>query len=82
MRIRAREAHCTRVVIRVTAEIRSQSYPLIKDARQEVVMTTIRDVQEFLAQRRIAMVGVSRNARDCSRALFREVCKRGMTWFR
>jgi hypothetical protein len=32
---------------------------------------------EFLAQRRIALVGVSRNPRDLSRALFRELRKRG-----
>jgi predicted CoA-binding protein len=32
---------------------------------------------EFLAQRRIAFVGVSRNPRDLSRALFTELRKRG-----
>lgn len=39
--------------------------------------TTIADVREFLAQRRIALVGVSRNPKDFSRMLFREMCKRG-----
>jgi len=32
---------------------------------------------DFLAQRRIALVGVSRNPRDMSRSLFRELQKRG-----
>jgi uncharacterized protein len=40
-------------------------------------MTTIHDIQDFLALHRIAMVGVSRNAKDFSRALFRELCKQG-----
>jgi uncharacterized protein len=40
-------------------------------------MTSIHDVQDFLALRRIAMVGVSRHAQDFSRALFREMCTRG-----
>jgi predicted CoA-binding protein len=39
--------------------------------------TTIADVSEFLAQRRIALVGVSRNPKDFSRMLFREMCDRG-----
>jgi predicted CoA-binding protein len=33
--------------------------------------------REFLAQRRIAFVGVSRDSRDLSRALFRELRQRG-----
>jgi predicted CoA-binding protein len=40
-------------------------------------MTTIREVEEFLALRRIAMVGVSRNPEDFSRKLFRDMCERG-----
>lgn len=40
-------------------------------------MTTIQDVQDFLALHRIAMVGVSRNPKDFSRQLFREMCNRG-----
>jgi len=40
-------------------------------------MTTTRDIQEFLALHRIAMVGVSRNPKDFSRHLFREMCARG-----
>jgi predicted CoA-binding protein len=39
--------------------------------------TTIADVREFLAQRRIALVGVSRDPKDFSRILFREMCNRG-----
>ncbi|HZS97229.1 MAG TPA: CoA-binding protein [Terriglobales bacterium] len=40
-------------------------------------MTTTRDVENFLALKRIAMVGVSRNPKDFSRHLFREMCSRG-----
>ena len=40
-------------------------------------MGTIRDVEDFLALRRIAMVGVSRDPKDFSRLLFREMCDRG-----
>jgi predicted CoA-binding protein len=41
-------------------------------------MTTSRaDIDDFLAQRRIAMVGVSRDPKDFSRQLFREMCRRG-----
>lgn len=39
--------------------------------------TTIGDVREFLAQKRIALVGLSRNPKDFSRMLFREMCQRG-----
>ena len=39
--------------------------------------TTMSDVQDFLAQKRIALVGVSRNEKDLSRMLFREMCSRG-----
>ena len=39
--------------------------------------TTIADVREFLGQRRIALVGVSRDPKDFSRVLFREMCTRG-----
>lgn len=34
-------------------------------------------IQQFLSARRIAVVGVSRNSRDYSRALFRALCERG-----
>jgi predicted CoA-binding protein len=40
-------------------------------------MTTTRDVEGFLALKRIAMVGVSRDSKDFSRHLFREMCSRG-----
>lgn len=40
-------------------------------------MTTTRDVEDFLALGRIAMVGVSRDPKDFSRQLFREMCSRG-----
>jgi len=38
---------------------------------------TIADVRDFLAQHRIAMVGVSRDPKDFSRMLFREMRQRG-----
>ena len=40
-------------------------------------MTTTRDVENFLALRRIAMVGVSRDQQDFSRKLVREMRDRG-----
>jgi uncharacterized protein len=39
--------------------------------------TTIAEVRDFLNQRRIALVGVSRDPNDFSRLLFREMCNRG-----
>lgn len=39
--------------------------------------TALADVREFLAIRRMALVGVSREPKDFSRMLFREMCKRG-----
>lgn len=39
--------------------------------------TTRADIDDFLALRRIALVGVSRDPKDFSRALFREMCSRG-----
>jgi uncharacterized protein len=41
-------------------------------------MTTTRDdIDDFLQQHRIAMVGISRDPKDFSRSLFREMRKRG-----
>ncbi len=40
-------------------------------------MTTRREIDGFLALKRVAMVGVSRDPRDFSRMLFREMKKRG-----
>jgi predicted CoA-binding protein len=40
-------------------------------------MNILADIEEFLALQRIAVVGVSRNAGDFSRMLFRELKKRG-----
>jgi len=40
-------------------------------------VSTIRDVEDFLALHRIAIVGVSRDPKDFSRLLFREMCDRG-----
>jgi predicted CoA-binding protein len=39
--------------------------------------TTRADIRDFLAQRRIAMIGVSRDPKDFSRMLFREMSGRG-----
>jgi predicted CoA-binding protein len=40
-------------------------------------MAAMERIQEFLAQKRFAFVGVSRSQRDFSRALFREFLSRG-----
>lgn len=40
-------------------------------------MTSMQLIQDFLGQRRLAVVGVSRQPRDFSLALFRELRKRG-----
>jgi uncharacterized protein len=39
--------------------------------------TTIAEVRDFLTLRRIALVGVSRDPKDFSRVLFREMCDKG-----
>lgn len=39
--------------------------------------TTRDDIDDFLLQKRLAMVGVSRHPDDFSRTLFRELCRRG-----
>lgn len=40
-------------------------------------MTTIQNIQDFLSLKRLAVVGVSRNPRDFTRTLFRELQGRG-----
>ena len=42
-----------------------------------MMKSTHEDVEDFLAQKRLAMVGVSRNPKDFSRGLFRDLCRRG-----
>jgi len=39
--------------------------------------TTIADISDFLNLRRIALIGVSRDPKDFSRVLLRELCERG-----
>jgi predicted CoA-binding protein len=39
--------------------------------------TTLADVSDFLAQKRVAVVGVSRDPKDFSRMLFREMSEQG-----
>ena len=39
--------------------------------------TTLSQIHEFLAQKRIALIGVSRDEKDFSRRLFRELAGRG-----
>lgn len=39
--------------------------------------TSVAEIRDFLALRRVALVGVSRDPRDFSRVLFREMCDRG-----
>lgn len=40
-------------------------------------MNSLSDIRDFLGQKRIAMVGVSRNPKDFSRILFKEFLARG-----
>ena len=40
-------------------------------------MTTLVQVRDFMSHRRLAVVGVSRNAKDFTRTLFREFVNRG-----
>lgn len=40
-------------------------------------MTTRERIEDFLSQKRLALVGVSRNPQDFSRGVFREFCRRG-----
>jgi len=42
-----------------------------------MMKTTREDIEDFLAQKRLAMVGVARNPKDFSRGLFRDLCRRG-----
>ena len=44
-----------------------------------MVSTTIEDVEDFLDQKRIAFVGVSRDPKDFSRTLFRDLKEQGYT---
>ena len=39
--------------------------------------TNLAEIRDFLSLRRIALVGASRNPKDFSRMLFREMCDRG-----
>lgn len=39
--------------------------------------TTLSEIRQFVALKRIALVGISRNPRDLSRALFRDMEQRG-----
>jgi uncharacterized protein len=39
--------------------------------------TTLDDIRDFLTQRRIALVGLSRNPKDFSHVVFREMSQRG-----
>ncbi len=40
-------------------------------------MSSLRQIEDFLSQKRMAMIGVSRDPRDFSRTLFRELAARG-----
>src|SRR5215813_12071843 len=61
--------------MRVTAKVRRLEYG--ESLRRFRAMTTTQEVQDFLGLNRIAMVGVSREWRDFSRTLFREMSDRG-----
>lgn len=59
--------------------ITARAVYLVSDsAFREVPMPTTRtEINDFLSHRRIALVGVSRNPQDFSRAVFRELATRG-----
>ena len=40
-------------------------------------MSSLASIHDFLRQKRLAMIGVSRQPRDFSRQLFNELCRRG-----
>lgn len=40
-------------------------------------MTTYKQIEDFLVQKKIAMIGVSRNEKNYTRSLFKELLKRG-----
>jgi len=40
-------------------------------------MTTLREIEDFLKLKRLAVIGVSRNPKDFTRTLFRELKQRG-----
>ncbi|MBZ5583509.1 MAG: CoA-binding protein [Acidobacteriia bacterium] len=40
-------------------------------------MTPLREINEFLGKKRLAVIGVSRNPKDFTRTLFRELLQRG-----
>jgi len=42
-----------------------------------IPIPTLDAIEDFLAQKRIAMAGISRNPKDFSASLFRELCRRG-----
>jgi uncharacterized protein len=42
-----------------------------------MTVSTLEDIDDFLAQKRLALVGVSRNPKDFSRVLFRDLRQRG-----
>ena len=40
-------------------------------------IASLETIEDFLAQKRIAMIGISRNPKEFSAMLFKELCKRG-----
>jgi predicted CoA-binding protein len=52
-------------------------YIVIEQSQGQARMNTPTLINEFLSQKRFAMVGVSRNARHFSRPLFKDLTKRG-----
>ncbi len=56
---------------------RKAALPGICLAATILPMATRKDIDDFLGQKRLAVVGVSRNGRDFTRSLFRELQGRG-----
>ena len=67
------------VAFRPAAPEHALGYNCIQDMdiRKKGYMSTRERVDDFLGQKRLALVGVSRNGKDFTRVLFREFCQRG-----
>src|ERR1041384_5963857 len=50
---------------------------LISRRRSALMPAILPEIRDFLALRRIALVGTSRDPKDSGRGLFREMCARG-----
>ena len=67
-------------MISVTAQERNPGYAraeIPEGAPMTAQAISLETIEAFLAQKRIAMVGISREPKSISVALFKELCRRG-----